>query len=80
MNSLQQLHAAGQSIAELIDAEWLEEDMLQSVLPCLDERVTGIVAVRRHQHQARLRLGLAQPAVDVVAGQGGCMGRASSGA
>src|SRR5713101_5303444 len=52
--------AAGQGGAELIDAKGLEEDVLQAVLACLDERMAGVIAIRGHQYQARLGLGLAQ--------------------
>src|SRR4051794_32889858 len=62
--------AAGREGGEqLVDAERLEQDVLEAVLPGLDQRVARVVAVAGHQHHLRPRLGLAQAAEGLVAAQ-----------
>ena len=43
--------------AELIDAEGLEQDETQTILPGFDQSVRRIVAVGSHEDDPRLRLG-----------------------
>src|SRR5437868_302954 len=58
-----------EGIQELIDAERLVQHRAQALLAGLDDGVRGVVTVSRHEDHLGLRLGLAEPAVHLVARQ-----------